>query len=233
MTPPTTRPMTPPTTQPAAVIGPISEARREMYRQQILAAAEVEFGRAGFADTKVNAIAGTAGLSLATVYKHFAGKNEIWDDLHSERMRQLLEAVDAAPRQGLAPLERLLTGIAEVARFLTDHGPYLEMNLWAGAGWAQHSGRAQGVQGSVWNAGLETITSGVEAALAEGEVVGIRPRVAAGMVVSALQVWLADWVATGRAQDPEEMIAGMVDRLRRLLAEPAAVQRKAASPVRA
>ena len=42
------------------------------------------------------------------------------------------------------------------------------------------------------------IAAGVEAAGAAGELADLRPRIAAGMVVSALQVWLADWVESGR-----------------------------------
>ena len=40
------------------------------------------------------AIAKAADLSLATVYKTFAGKREIWNELHAERMTALLALVD-------------------------------------------------------------------------------------------------------------------------------------------
>jgi len=198
-------------------LGSIRDARREMYRQQILGAAELEFSRAGFADARMESIAATAGVSLATVYKTFAGKLDIWNALHAERMAALLAAVDLATRAASSPLDRLLTGVAAVARFLAGHESYLDLNLRAGFGWAGDAEGGQGVQRTVWSAGLDMVTAGVEAAITRDEVPGIRPRVAAGMIVSALQVWLADWVGSGRDRRPDDVIAELTERLRWLL----------------
>jgi AcrR family transcriptional regulator len=195
----------------------IRDARREMYRQQILAAAEREFSKAGFGDARMESIAATAGVSLATVYKTFEGKLDNWDALHTARMQALLAAVQAATRASASPLDRLVTGVAAVARFLSEHDDYLDLNLRAGFGWASGAAGGRGVQRSVWSAGLDMIASGVDAALAAGELPDIRPRVAAGMVVSALQVWLADWVESGRDRPADDVIDEMTLRLRRLL----------------
>ena len=73
---------------------PVTEERRSLYRELVLAAAEREFARVGFAEAKVAAIAKAADLSLATVYKTFPGKGEIWNDLHAERMNALLASVE-------------------------------------------------------------------------------------------------------------------------------------------
>lgn len=189
-----------------------------MYRQQILGAAEREFGRAGFAEVRMESIAATAGISLATVYKTFAGKVDIWDALHAERMRALLASVDDASRAATSPLDRLLTGVAAVARFLTEHEDYLNMNLRAGFDWAGGAEGARGVQRTVWSAGIDMIASGIEAAITAGEMPAIRPRVAAGMVVSALHVWLADWAGPARDRQADEVIDEMTIRLRWLLA---------------
>ncbi|MGN6160538.1 MAG: TetR/AcrR family transcriptional regulator, partial [Marmoricola sp.] len=86
----------------------IESARRDMYRRQILNAAEVEFSRTGFASTKMSAIAKTADLSLATLYKNFAGKSEIWDSLHAERMADLLARVSAESDRSATALDRIL-----------------------------------------------------------------------------------------------------------------------------
>jgi len=197
--------------------GSIRDARREMYRQQILGAAELEFSRAGFADARMESIAATAGVSLATVYKTFAGKLDIWNALHAQRMEALLAAVDLATKTAASPLDRLLTGVAAVAGFLAEHENYLDLNLRAGFGWASNAEGGQGVQRTVWSAGLDMVTAGVEAAVAREELPDIRPRVAAGMIVSALQVWLADWVSSGRDRRPEAVIEEMTGRLRCLL----------------
>lgn len=199
-------------------VGSIDDARREMYRRQILQAAEVEFSRGGFANAKMSAIAKTADLSLATVYKHFGGKAEIWDDLHALRMADLLAQVEREREHGSSVLDQVLTGIAAVARYLTSHDSYLDMNLRTGAGWASSAPSALGVQHTVWSAGLDAITGGIERAVTSGEIPAISPRVAAGLIVSSLHVWLAEWVQAGRAEDPGQMIDAMIQRLRWMLA---------------
>ena len=200
--------------------GTIDQARREMYHRQILTAAEQEFSKAGFARAKMDAIAATAGVSLATVYKTFSGKNAIWDALHAERMAALLASVNASAQGADSAFDRLLAGVDTVAHFLTDHESYLDLSIRAGFGWASGADEGRGVQRTVWTAGLDMIAAGIETAAAAGELPDIRPRVGAGMVVSALQVWLSDWVASGRDRHPDVVIDEMTTRVRWLLAGP-------------
>jgi len=207
----------------AAAVGSIDVARRDMYRRQVLGAAEVEFGRNGFANTKMSSVAKAADLSLATVYKHFAGKAEIWDHLHAERMSELLARVEAEGRATDSALERILTGVASVAGYLIDHPAYLDMSLWAGTAWAAGDRVAHGVQESVWSSGLDTMATGVERAVDNGEIPPIDPRVAAGLIVATLQVWLASWSDRGRVEDPAVTIDAMTQRLRWTLAGPGGV----------
>lgn len=192
------------------------EQRRSLYRDLVLAAAEREFARVGFTDAKVTAIAAGAGVSLATVYKAFPSKVDIWNDLHTERMTALLRRVDLGIAGQQSPLERLVSGIGSVARFLTEHDAYLELNLGASTGWLA-ARESHGTQGTVWSSGLATITAGVEAARAADELADLRPRIAAGLVVSALQVWLSDWVESGRDRSPDELVHDLVAHLRIVL----------------
>jgi hypothetical protein len=73
----------------------------------------------------------------------------------------------------------------------------------------------------VWSSGQDAITAAVELALANSEIMPIPPRVATGLMVSSLQVWLAEWVRSGRAQDPGDLIAAMTERMRWMLTGPA------------
>jgi hypothetical protein len=73
------------------------------------------------------------------------------------------------------------------------------------------------VQQSVWGAGLESITDGVQHAVDDGEIRDLKPSVAAGLIVSTLQVFLADWATSGRVENPESVIEGMVQRMRWML----------------
>jgi AcrR family transcriptional regulator len=206
----------------SAPVVDLRAAKQDLYRHRIIAAAEYEFARTGYGAAKMSAIADTATLSLATVYKTFGGKAEIWDALHSERMTALLAAVAAAARDTEPGLERLLASVAAVARFLTEQPGYLDLNLRAGVNWAVDAQDGVGVERTVWLSGQDMITSGIAKAITLGQVRDIRPRVAAGMVVSALQVWLSDWVRAGRDRDAEVVIAEMHDHLRWMLAGPRA-----------
>lgn len=76
---------------------------------------------------------------------------------------------------------------------------------------------AHGIQRTVWSSGLEVIAAGMQAAADRGELAGLDPRIAAGMAISALQVWLSEWVASERAEDPEVLVDDMTRRLRLLL----------------
>lgn len=195
---------------------PVAEQRVSLYRELILTAAEREFARVGFDGTKVAAIARGADLSLATVYKTFPAKTEIWNELHTERMTALLALVEERTATLDSPLERLLAGIAAVAEFLMSHDAYLELSLGVSSGWLAPTA-SHGAQGTVWGSGLDMVAAGVEAARDAGELGSRRPRVAAGLVVSALQVWLADWVEAGRDRAPDEVVADLVAHLRVVL----------------
>lgn len=192
------------------------DERRALYRELVLAAAEREFARTGFADTKVAAIAHAADVSLATVYKTFSGKDQIWDELHRQRMTALLDLVETRMAGVASPLDRLLAGIAGAAEYLTSHGPYLELNLRTTSGWLAATGTT-GAQRTVWASGIDMIAAGVEAARASGELADLRTRVATGLIISALQVWLADWVDSGRDRDSGEVITELVANLRLVL----------------
>ena len=69
----------------------------------------------------------------------------------------------------------------------------------------------------MWTAGIDMLERGVAAAVAVGEVPEVRPRVAAGMLVSGLQVWLSDWVESGFDRDVDVVVAEMREHLARLL----------------
>ena len=194
----------------------LAQERRAMYRDQLLVAAEREFAQSGFADTKVTAIAKRTGVSLATVYKTFPGKAEIWNELHAFRMNRLLAQVDAKVGAAGSALERLLAGIHAVASFLTSHDAYLELSLATGTDWLAPSG-GEGMQSTVWSDGLDTIADAVRAAQDAGELAELRPGIAAGLVVSSLQVWLADWVGDGRDRPDEEVVDELVAHLRGVL----------------
>lgn len=198
----------------------VESARRDMYRQHILAAAELEFSKAGFGASKVKAIAKAAGVSLTTLYKYFDSKDELWDALNTQRMTQFVEAVKERTSSITSPLESILAGVRAEMEFFAEQSRFLELHLNDGLSWGTawtSPGAGRGTQRDAWRAGMDMLTRTAEAATAAGEIHGLRPSLVASIVISTEQVWLADWVAHGRDRPIDAVANELVDRLRKLL----------------
>lgn len=200
----------------------IRGARREMYRQQILTAAEYEFARTGFAETRVATIAATADVSLATLYKNFAGKDEIWNALVEQRTNELVGLARAATVGVESPLERIILGARAQVDFFAQHPNFLRLNVKENWSWATATEAARGGQRDAWRVGIAVMVREAEAAAASGELRHLRPQIVAGLAVSALQVWLTDWVNSGVQRSPSQVADELQDYLRRLLVVPSA-----------
>jgi AcrR family transcriptional regulator len=93
-------------------------------RRQILDAAIRVFARQGFHSTRVSDIADEAGVAYGLVYHYFSSKDEVLNELFSERWSLLLAAIEAADRSEAAPRAKL----EAVAGFIVDsyrHEPEL------------------------------------------------------------------------------------------------------------
>lgn len=96
----------------ASIPPPRAEIRRlarELYSDAILDAAEGLFIEAGYADSKMAEVAARAGVSVGTLYKHFASKEAVMVALSLRRREMVLEALDACeqiddPRQRLVQM---------------------------------------------------------------------------------------------------------------------------------
>ncbi len=83
-------------------------------RQQILKGAKQEFLVHGFAATSVDRIATAAGVSKATIYSHFKGKEGLFKALVEELAQQRLEEISPQLLLGQPP-RQVLRHIAEEA----------------------------------------------------------------------------------------------------------------------
>ena len=93
-------------------------------RRLILDAAVRVFARQGFHQTRVSDIADEAGVAYGLVYHYFSSKDEVLNELFTERWSLLLGAIEEADRTGAGPREKL----AAVAGFIFDsyrHDPEL------------------------------------------------------------------------------------------------------------
>ena len=93
-------------------------------RRQILDAAIRVFARQGFHSTRVSDIADEAGVAYGLVYHYFRSKDEVLNELFSERWSLLLAAIEETDRSGDTPRAKL----GAVAAFIVDsyrHDPEL------------------------------------------------------------------------------------------------------------
>ena len=93
-------------------------------RRQILDAAIRVFARQGFHSTRVADIADEAGVAYGLVYHYFKSKDEVLNELFSERWSLLLAAIDEADRSEASPRAKL----EAVAGFIVEsyrHDPEL------------------------------------------------------------------------------------------------------------
>jgi TetR/AcrR family fatty acid metabolism transcriptional regulator len=93
-------------------------------RRQILDAAIRVFARSGFHATRVSDIADEAGVAYGLVYHYFSSKEEVLNELFSERWSLLLAAIEEADAGGATPRAKL----EAVAAFIVDsyrHDPEL------------------------------------------------------------------------------------------------------------
>jgi TetR/AcrR family fatty acid metabolism transcriptional regulator len=93
-------------------------------RRNILDAAIRVFARQGFHSTRVSDIADEAGVAYGLVYHYFNSKDEVLNELFSERWSLLLAAIDEADTSAGSPRHKM----AAVAAFIVDsyrHDPEL------------------------------------------------------------------------------------------------------------
>jgi len=94
----------------------MAEAQTVDKRRVILDAAIRVFARQGFHNCRVSDIAAEAGVAYGLVYHYFDSKDQMLNELFSERWSLLIAASEEAQRSGGTPREKLAT----IAGFIID-----------------------------------------------------------------------------------------------------------------
>lgn len=99
----------------------------DRYRREILAAAVALFAEHGYHQTTMQTIAERAEFSVGYLYKHFAGK----EDMYREVVRQHIDQLDAiiadARAQGLSPLAELHLTYTGICRHFDAHRDFMRI----------------------------------------------------------------------------------------------------------
>jgi AcrR family transcriptional regulator len=184
----------------------IKDARQEVYREHILDAAEKIFAETGYEDAKVVAMATAAGVSLATVYRSFEAKWDIYRAVHARRTAALGAFLAERIQPGMPPLELLLAGVSGYIEFHMRNPDYLRMHLRDGYAWSSPGALQSPEQQQAWDQGLVMVVSAFTAAVRAGLCIeDERPELMARTMIAMHQVRLADWVARGMKESIEEV----------------------------
>ena len=176
----------------------VSTAHEQARREQILTAAATCFARSGFASTSVPEIVSEAGLSVGSIYRYFASKEDLFLAVVADRVAVYNDAVFAELSRKAPVVKRLMGALRRLQRLLLDHAPEdarLSLELWA---------RAHDVAGlREWL--VEARSRRLEAlqqVLRQGKMVGeLRPDLHVDDAAAAL-VALADGLVVQRACSP-------------------------------
>ena len=182
------------------------QARNDVYRQHIFAAAEQVFAERGFEATKVQDISALVGLSMGTIYAVFPSKEDLFRAILEERGRELLQlARDVVDRQ--APPRETLRALSEAyIEYFVAHPDFLRMHLREGTSWvlsptAGTDGRAQ-----LWKAIHDLQTEIFRRGVAAGVFIDDPPGYLAKLFSAMDQVALAEWVAGGMKADRKQLV---------------------------
>jgi TetR/AcrR family transcriptional regulator, fatty acid metabolism regulator protein len=181
-------------------------------RRQILDAAVRVFARQGFHSCRVSDIADEAGVAYGLVYHYFRSKDQVMNELFTERWSLLLAAIEEVDERDVSPREKL----DAVAGFIIDsykHDPELMQVIIVEVTRAANSfGRTHLPEINRAYGSIAKIISDAQAAGAFRA--DIDPRLASMWFYGAIEQLLSGWVFE---QIPAG--AGDFDRAREMLVE--------------
>jgi AcrR family transcriptional regulator len=187
-------------------------------RRSILDAAICVFARQGFHSTRVSDIADEAGVAYGLVYHYFKSKDQVLNELFTERWSLLLAAIDEADSSAESPRTKL----AAVAAFIVDsyrHEPELMKVI------IVEVTRAANSFGRTHLPEIRRAYDSITKIVAEGQEVGafrrdIDPAFASMSFYGAIEQLLSGWIfevipasATDFEQAKELVVATICDGL--------------------
>ncbi len=196
----------------------LRDAKDALYRQHIIDAAERIFSQQGFQSTRMQDVAAAAGISLATLYQSFPGKEELHRSILVSRDQEMLDKIQARWGPALQrpqSVEHVLLLMETHLHFLLEHPEYLQMQLRDGYAWYSRAAQPTAAEQQMWERGLANM-SGV---LAWGAAAGyFNPgdhADQARLLLAMQQTRFANWVMDGmRAAHTDVVVQIQADFVR-------------------
>ncbi len=152
----------------------------------VLAALEVA-GSEGLGALTISALAASAGMSAANIYRHFSGKDEIYSALANFLGSAVMGKAATIAGGSRKPLDKLETIFFSHITFITEH-PHLGFPLFSDDFHLGHRSLAGTLALHIGNY-IETITGIIAAGIAEGELKPeLSPRGTALTLLGMIQV---------------------------------------------
>lgn len=207
----------------------LQKAKRALYRESIVNAAERAFARSGYDSAKVQAIAKEAGVSLATFYAVFPRKWDVFRALQQDRLGALMQAVAGSISTARDPLERLRSGIEGYLRFHMANPEFLRVQLREGIPWGTTDELRTPEQTRAWEAGLQMMISAFAEGMHEGLFVEDDPELCARTATAMSQVRLVLWIDREMKEHADDVARSAMLQLVRTFARPEKVAELCAS----
>lgn len=191
---------------------PRREREQAQHRQDILAAAVELFANHGYHQTTMQMIAERAEFSVGYLYKHFAGKEEIYQDLvrfHTGRIDELLAVVKAEQQP---PLEQLRASLEAFAGHFNQHPSFMRV-------FHQEIGGAFCEMVESKQRHFDEIVALLTRAQADGDLIAIDPLLLAAAIQGATKELFGEMAERGGetpfADLPDTVFRLLIDHLRK------------------
>jgi AcrR family transcriptional regulator len=102
------------------------ERERVRHRQEILDASCVVFSEKGYRNTTIADISKRSEFSIASIYKHFESKEDIYHSLIEDYLEMYHSELEAVARNISSPLEQLRACITRTYDLLVEHRVFME-----------------------------------------------------------------------------------------------------------
>jgi len=201
----------------------LKQARRALYREAIVTAAEGEFAAHGYDAAKVQDIARAAGVSLATFYAVFPKKWDAYRAVQSEGLAALMQQVGRAVLGASDAFGRLRAGLEGYLRFHMARPAFLRLQLRERVPWGTTDELRTPEQTRAWEAGLRMLVAAFEEGMGDGTFRRDDPELCARTATAMSQVRLALWEGRGMQQPPDALAYEAMQQFVRAFAEPARV----------
>jgi AcrR family transcriptional regulator len=99
----------------------------EIRRERLLEAAASVFAERGYEAARIEQVADAAGVSPGLLYRHFAGKKDLYAELVQRADMELLEHLAEAAAPGPPSRSRLEHGVDAVLAFIEEHPDLWQM----------------------------------------------------------------------------------------------------------